>query len=90
MISRNYSHFQIDAFLENLNMLLKENGFRIVHKAEATESKLPFPKIYVFTVEGNGEIFRLSVVMDREGITVVVPKTQNKALITQILDSLQV
>ncbi|MBK3332578.1 hypothetical protein GWK41_05820 [Persephonella atlantica] len=91
MISRNYTCLQMDSFLSRLKEQLRNGSFNIIQEAEMTEKKLPFPKIYVLTVEGNGEIFRLSVVMDRNGITVVVPKVEkNKALITQILDSLQV
>ncbi|SNZ08200.1 hypothetical protein SAMN06265182_1209 [Persephonella hydrogeniphila] len=70
MITKNYKEFNLEKFLENLKKTLKEKEYVIISSQEMTEKN--FPSIIVLTVAKKDTVFRISVVLDKNGITVTV------------------
>ncbi|WP_457624709.1 hypothetical protein [Persephonella sp.] len=92
MITKNFSGESFDDFLSKLTDSLQKEDFSLVEVRDVIHSPLPLPKIVVLTVQKNRTPFRISVVYDKNGITVTVVGLRDENLkseITGILDSLQ-
>jgi len=89
MITKNIKMFDIEKFIKNLKRTLEEKGYRILSSQEMTEKS--FPRITVLTVLKKNNLFKISLVLDKNGITVTavgIKEDKLKKEISGILEHL--
>jgi len=90
MISKNFKSYELDKFLKKFVQISSQKGFRIIKKEKMTEKS--FPDIVVLTLSKDKNLFRVSFVLDKNGITLTVVGVKDKKLkedITAFLELLQ-
>ncbi|WP_457626214.1 hypothetical protein [Persephonella sp.] len=89
MITKNIKMFDIEKFIKNLKRTLEEKGYKILSSQEMTEKS--FPRITVLTVLKKNNLFKISLVLDKNGITVTavgIKEDKLKKEISGILEHL--
>ncbi len=87
MISRNFKIYELDSFLKRFGNVFSQKGYEILKKQKMTEKN--FPEIVVLTLSKDKKIFRVSLVLDKNGITITAVGIKDKNLKKEITDLLE-
>ena len=90
MISRIFKDYDLDKMLKNFEEIFYKEGFNIVKKQKMTEKS--FPEIVVITLSKDKNLFRVSFVLDKNGITLTAVGIKDEKIekeITELLDLLR-
>ena len=76
MISRNFKIYNLDIMLKKFEKIFSRKGYKTIKKQKITEKS--FPDIVVYTLSKDENMFRVSFVLDKNGVTITVVGIKKK------------